>query len=67
MLEGNGIAEAETAVCSLAFEMAAPSAEEIRAVSATEPQSDNDATVATARGRRINLVQKMRDWLRRAA
>jgi len=37
------------------------------AVPAMEPESRNDDTVRTARGRRRNLVQKVRDWLRRAA
>jgi hypothetical protein len=32
-----------------------------------EPQSGNHATAATTQVRRINLVQKMREWLRRAA
>ena len=48
----------------------ARSAEEIpvapAAVPAAEPQF-KQAPVATARGRRINLMQKVRDWLRRAA
>jgi len=34
---------------------------------ALEPQSGNQAAAATAQVRRINLVQKMREWLRRAA
>jgi 8-oxo-dGTP diphosphatase len=37
------------------------------AMPAPEPQSPNDETAATAQGRGRNLVQKVRDWLRRAA
>jgi len=37
------------------------------ALTAVEPHSGEQATAATAQVRRINLVQKMRDWLRRAA
>jgi 8-oxo-dGTP diphosphatase len=33
----------------------------------TERESRNNDTVRTAQGRRRNLVQKVRDWLRRAA
>jgi len=51
--------------------MAAPPVEEIAAVTTevteVEPRSGNHDTVATARGRRINLMQKVRNWLRRAA
>jgi 8-oxo-dGTP diphosphatase len=62
--------EAETAATT-APGVVAPSAEEIpaaaTAVPAMEPQSGNHATAATTQVRRINLVQKMREWLRRAA
>jgi hypothetical protein len=34
---------------------------------AAEPASANPAAVETAQSPRINLVQKVRDWLRRAA
>jgi len=34
---------------------------------ALEPEPSNDDTLEAAQGRRRNLVQKMRDWLRRAA
>ena len=37
------------------------------AAPAADPESRNNATTRTARSRRRNLVQKMRDWLRRAA
>jgi 8-oxo-dGTP diphosphatase len=37
------------------------------AMPAVEPQSPHDETAATAQGRGRNLVQKVRDWLRRAA
>jgi 8-oxo-dGTP diphosphatase len=37
------------------------------AVTAMDPESDTDDAATTARSRRRNLVQKVRDWLRRAA
>jgi 8-oxo-dGTP diphosphatase len=37
------------------------------ATPAVAPQPDNDDPAGTVEGRRKNLVQKMRDWLRRAA
>src|SRR5258706_8207951 len=37
------------------------------ATSAVQPEPSNDDTSGAAQGRRRNLVQKMRDWLRRAA
>jgi 8-oxo-dGTP diphosphatase len=37
------------------------------AMPAPEPQSRNNDTAGTAQGRGRNLVQKVRDWLRRAA
>lgn len=67
----NDVVEAETSVVSAAFGMAAPPVEEVAAVTTevteVEPRSGNRDTVATARGRRINLMQKVRKWLRRAA
>jgi 8-oxo-dGTP diphosphatase len=69
------VVEAETSI-SEAFDMAAPSAEEIATeeiaavtteTTEVEPLSGTVGTVATAPSRRISLVQKMRDWLRRAA
>jgi len=37
------------------------------AAPAADPESRNNATPRTARSRRRNLMQKVRDWLRRAA
>jgi 8-oxo-dGTP diphosphatase len=63
--------EAETSAATTAPGVVAPSAEEIpaaaTAVPAVEPQSGKHATATTTQVRRINLVQKMREWLRRAA
>jgi 8-oxo-dGTP diphosphatase len=62
--------EAETAAAARVPEVVAPSAEvpaAATAVPAMEPQSGNHAIAATAQVRRINLVQKVREWLRRAA
>jgi 8-oxo-dGTP diphosphatase len=65
------VVEPETSAAATAPAVAVPSAEEIPAattvVPAAELQSGNHATAATTHVRRINLVQKMRDWLRRAA
>jgi hypothetical protein len=67
----NDVVEAEASVSSVVFEMAAPPVEEVAAVTSevtdVEPRPGNRDTVATARGRRINLMQKVRNWLRRAA
>ena len=61
------VVQAETPAAS----MAAPSAEEMPAATtaapAVEPPFADHAPAATAHVRRINLVQKVRDWLRRAA
>jgi 8-oxo-dGTP diphosphatase len=65
--------EAETSAATTAPEVVAPSAEEIEISAATivppveETQSGNHAIAATTEVRRINLVQKVRQWLRRAA
>ena len=65
--------EAETSTAASAAGVVASFAEEIEipaataALPAAEPPSGNPATAATAPVRRINLVQKMREWLRRAA
>jgi 8-oxo-dGTP diphosphatase len=68
---GNDVVEAEAVIVSAAFGMAAPSAEEIAAVTAearaAEARSGNDEAVATVRDRRGSLMQKVRNWLRRAA
>ncbi len=65
------VVEAATSAASVAPANAAPSGEEIPAATPAEPaveiQSAERATVATARVPRNNLVQKVRDWLRRAA
>ena len=72
-LVDSNAAEAETFAATTAPEVVAPSAAEIEipaataALPAVETQSSNPATAATAQVRRLNLVQKMRDWLRRAA
>jgi len=63
--------EMETPAAVTAPEEMAPSAEEIPVPAtvgpAMEPPSGTLATAATTVVRRINLVQMMRDWLRRAA
>jgi 8-oxo-dGTP diphosphatase len=41
--------------------------EEISAVTAAEPEPENEAASATGRDRHVNLVQIVRDWLWRAA
>jgi 8-oxo-dGTP diphosphatase len=69
-LDGRDVLEAETTVGSAAPGMMAPSAEGsavTEVVSEVKPQSGDHDMAATARGGRINLVQKVRDWLRRAA
>jgi 8-oxo-dGTP diphosphatase len=72
LVDSDGV-EAETSAATTAPGVVAPSAEEIEIPVATtalpveEPQSANHAIAATAQVRRINLVQKMRAWLRRAA
>jgi 8-oxo-dGTP diphosphatase len=70
-LPASASVEAETAAAATAPGDVAPSAEEIPAAAtalpASEPQSCNHATAAAIDVRRINLVQKMREWLRRAA
>jgi 8-oxo-dGTP diphosphatase len=72
LVDSDGV-EAETSAATTAAEVVAPSAEEIEIPAATivppveETQSGNHAIPATAEVRRINLVQKVREWLRRAA
>ena len=70
LLDSDGV-EAETPAAATALGTVLPSAEEVP-VAATaspsmEPLSGNQTTAATTEVRRINLVQKMREWLRRAA
>jgi len=50
----------------MASPIAPPLAQDI-AVTEGESQSDNQIAAETIQGQRINLVQKVRDWLRRAA
>jgi 8-oxo-dGTP diphosphatase len=52
---------------SSALEIAPEPAEEISAVTAAEPEPENEAASATGRDRHVNLVQIVRDWLWRAA
>ena len=70
LLDSDGV-EAETSAAATALGTALPSAEEVP-VAATaspsmEPPSGDQTTAATTEVWRINLVQKMREWLRRAA
>ena len=58
--------EVEPSVDSTTPEIAAPLARDIAATE-MESQADNQMAVEAVRGRRVNLVQKVRDWLRRAA
>jgi 8-oxo-dGTP diphosphatase len=70
LLAGSDVVEAETSLGSATPGMVASSAEEIAAVTTEvtekEPRSGNHDPVAT-RGRRINLMRRVREWLRRAA
>ncbi len=50
----------------MASPIAQPLAQDV-AVAEGESQSDNETAVETAQSQRINLVQKVRDWLRRAS
>ena len=63
--------EAQSSVDSTTPEITAPLAQDIAAAESTatemRPSSDNEAVVETARDQRVNLMQKVRDWLRRAA
>jgi 8-oxo-dGTP diphosphatase len=61
------VPQAEASDRSIACAMVTPAAGEIAAVAAADPPPGNAAAPAPARGQRINLVQKLRDWLRRAA
>ena len=72
LVDSDGV-EAEISAATTAPEVVAPSAEGIEIPAATialpveETQSGNHAIAAPAEVRRINLVQKVRQWLRRAA
>jgi 8-oxo-dGTP diphosphatase len=59
--------EARSSDCATALEIAPESAREISAVTAAEPEPENEAASATGRDRHVNLVQIVRDWLWRAA
>ncbi len=59
--------EAQSSDCATALEIAPECAGEISAVTATEPEPENEAASGTGRDRHVNLVQIVRDWLWRAA
>jgi 8-oxo-dGTP diphosphatase len=61
------LVETRASVGATEFGTATQFVEAVAATSAVAPQPDNKDTATTAQGRRRNLVQKMRDWLRRAA
>jgi 8-oxo-dGTP diphosphatase len=71
LIAGSDVVEAMSSVDSTTLEiMASPIAPPlVQDIAATEAdsQSDNATAVETAQAQRINLVQKVRDWLRRAA
>jgi 8-oxo-dGTP diphosphatase len=76
LVAGSDVVAAESPVDATTLEIMAspivpPLAQDISVteVAATEgePQSDNEIAVETAQSQRIKLVQKVRDWLRRAA
>jgi 8-oxo-dGTP diphosphatase len=76
LIAGSDVVEAksetQSSVGSTTSGIATPLAQDVSAaqdISATavESPSDNQDAVETVRGQRINLVQKVRDWLRRAA
>jgi 8-oxo-dGTP diphosphatase len=64
LVAGYDVGDAAASNLSTAAGMTTQAAEEISAATIVEPASADKAPVA---GRRINLVQKVRDWLRRAA
>jgi 8-oxo-dGTP diphosphatase len=64
--------EAASSIDFTTPEIAAPLAQDIAAGTESltvemQPPSDNQDAVESGRGQRVNLVQKVRDWLRRAA
>jgi 8-oxo-dGTP diphosphatase len=61
------VVETKTPVGPTESETAPQIVEADPAMPAPESQSSNNETAGTAEGRSRNLVQKMRDWLRRAA
>lgn len=66
LVAGNDDVEGYSSNLSTMPGMTAQAAEEI-SPTIVEPQSADEAPVGAVRGRRINLMQKVRDWLRRAA
>jgi 8-oxo-dGTP diphosphatase len=67
LMAGSDLVEAQSSGRATALAIAPQSAEEISAVAAMEPQSGNQAAAEPVRDQHINLVQKVRDWLWRAA
>jgi len=63
----NDVVDAGSSNLSTAPGTTTQAAKEISPATVAQSQSGNAAPVGTVRGRRINLVQKVRDWLRRAA
>jgi 8-oxo-dGTP diphosphatase len=60
-------AEAQSSDGATAHGITPPLAEEISAVTAAQPEPENEAASGTGRDRHVNLVQIVRDWLWRAA
>jgi 8-oxo-dGTP diphosphatase len=71
LIAGSDVVEAGSPIDSTTLEiMASPIAQPLAqdiAVTEGESQSDSETADETAQSHRINLVQKVRDWLRRAA
>jgi 8-oxo-dGTP diphosphatase len=61
------VVETKTPVGPTESETAPQIVEAAAAMPAVEPEPSNDDALEAAQGRSRNLVQKMRDWLRRAA
>ena len=71
LIAGSDVVEAMSSVDTTTLEImvspiAPPLAQDIAATE-VESQSDNQVAAETVQSHRINLVQKVRDWLRRAA
>jgi 8-oxo-dGTP diphosphatase len=64
---GSDVVEAETSVHPTEFGMVAPPVEADSAAPPVEREADDTDTAEAAQSQRRNLVQKVRDWLRRAA
>jgi 8-oxo-dGTP diphosphatase len=67
LVAGSEAVDTYSSILSTVPAAATQAAEEISAVAVVEPQSANETPLAAARGHRKNLVQRVRDWLRRAA